>query len=55
MRNILLITFLSSLSFAGEEHSHSPGGELEHAWPLFIAFVVLVILAAGFNYFSKKK
>ena len=56
MRVLLLIALFSSMALAGEgkEHSHSMGGELEHAWPVAAVFIGLMIAGFAYNYFSKK-
>ena len=57
MRILVLLTLLSSVAFTGEgkDHSHSMGGEIEHAWPIAVVFVVLIIAGFSYSYFSKKK
>lgn len=56
MRILILLTLFSSIALAGEgkEHSHSMGGELEHAWPVAVVFIGLMIVGFIYNYFSKK-
>lgn len=53
---ILLISF-SSIAIASRdnEHSHSLGGELEHAWPVAAVFIVLIIAGFVYSHFTKKK
>lgn len=57
MQILLLTTLFSSLALAseGNDHSHSMGGELEHAWPVVAVFIGLFIAGLAYNYFSKKK
>ena len=57
MQILLLLISLGSIALAGEgkEHSHSMGGELEHAWPVAAVFIVLMIAGFAYSYFTKKK
>ena len=57
MRILILLTLSNCIAFAGEgkEHSHSMGGELEHAWPTAVVLAGLMLAGFVFNYFSKKK
>mgnify|MGYP001005679574 FL=1 len=57
MKILILMTLsMNTLAQASSEgeHSHSLGGELEHAWPVAVAFIVLVTVGFIYNHFSKK-
>lgn len=57
MKSLILIIVLNSSAIAseGKEHSHSIGGELEHAWPIAAFFIIVVIAGIAYNQFTKKK
>ena len=57
MQILLLLILFGRITFAGEgkDHSHSMGGELEHAWPLAAVFIGLMLAGFAYSYFTKKK
>lgn len=48
---------LTSMAFAeeGHGHSHGPGGETEHLFPVMAVFALLVVGGVIFHFVSKKK